>query len=98
MEANPLSGASICADIVVEARGVEPLSEGSKVRLSPGAEHVFKPFPSIHPRAQGRICGSFIILSPAQSFAEAVPLVNDTLTPAIRVPPAGHYTALRSVS
>ena len=98
MEANPLSGAPICADIVVEARGVEPLSEGSKDRLSPGAERVFKPFPSIHPRAQGHICGSFIILSSAQSFAEEVPLVNDTLAPAIRVPPAGHYTALSSVS
>ena len=98
MEAAPLSGASICADIVVEARGVEPLSESSKVRLSPGAERVFKPFPSIHPRAQGRTCGSFIIPSPAQSFAEAVPLVNDALTPAFRVTPARHYTALGSVS
>jgi len=85
-------------DQLVEARGVEPLSEGSTVRLSPGAERVFKPFPSIHPRAQGHTFSSFIILSPAQSFAEEVPLVNDTLAPAIRVPPAGHYTALRSVS
>jgi hypothetical protein len=38
------------------------------------------------------------MLSPAQSFAKEVPLVNDTLAPAIRVPPAGHYTALGSVS
>ena len=83
---------------MVEARGVEPLSEGSTDRLSPGAERVFKPFPSIHPRAQGHTCGSFIMLSRAQSFAWEVPLVNDTLAPAIRVPPAGHYTALSSVS
>ena len=46
----------------------------------------------------GQARGSFIILSQAQSFARAVPLVNDTLAPAIRVPPAGHYTALGSVS
>jgi site-specific DNA recombinase len=84
--------------LLVEAGGVEPPSEGPTVRLSPGAERVFKPFPSIHPRAQGHTCGSFIVPSSAQSFAEAVPLVNDTLAPAIRVPPAGHYTALSSVS
>ena len=48
-------------DIMVEARGVEPLSEGPKVRLSPGAERVFKPFPSAHPHAQGHAFGSFII-------------------------------------
>ena len=98
MEASPLSGAPICADIVVEARGVEPLSESPKNRFSPGAERVFKPFPSIHPRAQGHICGSFMIPSPAQSFAEAVPLFDDALFPAPREAPARHYTALSSVS
>ena len=81
---------------MVEARGVEPLSESSDIKLSPGAERVFKPFPSAHARAQARVCGSFMIPSSAQSFAEAVPLVNDALAPAIREPPAGHYTALSS--
>jgi len=42
--------------------------------------------------------GSFMIPSLAQSFAKAVPLVNDALAPAFREPPAGHYAALSSVS
>jgi hypothetical protein len=37
-----------------------------------------------------------MIPSFAQSFAKAVPLVNDALDPAVRVPPAEHYTALGS--
>ena len=54
MEAIPLSGAPICADIVVEARGVEPLSESSKIRLSPGAAQglIFPAFTS--PPVQGK--------------------------------------------
>ncbi len=83
---------------LVEARGVEPLSESPSFGFSPGAGRVFKPFPSTHTRAQVRACGSFIIPSSVQSLAEAVPLVNDALAPAVRVPPAGHYTALSSVS
>jgi len=42
--------------------------------------------------------GSFMIPSAAQSFAAAVPLVDDALFPAFREPPAGHYAALSGVS
>jgi hypothetical protein len=52
-------------------------------------------FPSVTPHVQAMTVGSFIVPSPAQSFAEAVPLVNDALAPAFRVTPARHYAALR---
>ncbi len=76
----------------MEARGVEPLSESPSVESSPGAAQVLV-FPSGTPHVQVMTVGSFIVPSFAQSFAKAVPLVNDALAPAVRVPPAGHYTA-----
>lgn len=55
---NSLSGSYLCA--VVEARGIEPLSENPKTQVSPSAVRVLK-FPSPHAHGQAYGSGSFIM-------------------------------------
>lgn len=63
----------------MEARGVEPLSESFEIRFSPGAAQVLV-FPRGTPHVQVVPSGSFINLSYAQSFAQAVALKNGALS------------------
>jgi len=57
---------------LVEARGVEPLSENLLTGLSPSAADVLG-FPRRRPRPQGQRFGSFIESHPAQSLTGLVP-------------------------
>lgn len=57
---------------MVEARGVEPLSENPLTGPSPSAANVLG-FPRYSPHSQGQYVGSFIRSRPAQSLTELVP-------------------------
>lgn len=61
---------------MVEARGVEPLSENPTKRASPSAVRVLG-FPSADSREQDSAYGSFINAGPLQSFIEPVPCLYD---------------------
>ncbi len=61
---------------VVEARGIEPLSENPGTRASPSAvRDLTFPLPSAHGRAQG--VSSFIKSHLRQSLGKLVPRLND---------------------
>ena len=71
---NSLSGSYLCA--VVEARGIEPLSEDRITGFSPSAERILDfPCPSACERAMG--LGSFILPASPQSLGGPVPHIND---------------------
>ena len=61
---------------MVEARGVEPLSENPNTRASPSAVCVFT-FPLLHPRRQGYRVSSFIKSVRPQSLSRIVPRLCD---------------------
>ena len=71
---NSLSGSYLCA--VVEARGIEPLSEDRITGFSPSAGRILDfPCPSACERAMG--LGSFILPDSPQSLGGPVPHIND---------------------
>ncbi len=61
---------------VVEARGVEPLSENLKARASPSAVYVLG-FPRLDSHKQDSGFGSFISADSTQSFVGSVPCLYD---------------------
>lgn len=65
---------------VVEARGVEPLSENPRNQASPSAVCVLG-FPLSSPRRQGHEFGSFIKSGLPQSLSKFVPRLNDAGLP-----------------
>ena len=70
---------------MVEATGVEPVSERSVICLSPSAVHVLK-FPRRHAHEQAYLFGSFMNTPLAQSFARLRFLLYDTSYPRRRHP------------
>ena len=75
---NSLSGSYLCA--VVEARGIEPLSEDRITGFSPSAGRILDfPCPSACERAMG--LGSFILPASPQSLGGLVPHINDAEHP-----------------
>ena len=66
--------------IMVEARGVEPLSENLSARLSPSAADHFR-FPRPIPYRQGMGFGSFIKSHLPQSLGRLVPHIDDARDP-----------------
>ena len=72
---------------MVEARGVEPLSENPRTQASPSAVCVLT-FPPARPRRQGRAFSSFIKSRRSQSLERLVPCLNDAGDPRRRKPGA----------
>ncbi len=71
---NSISGSYLC--VVVEARGIEPLSEDRITGFSPSAGRILDfPCPSACERAMG--LGSFILPASPQSLGGPVPHIND---------------------
>ena len=70
------NGKPIAVLFLMEARGVEPLSENPTPRASPSAVCVLG-FPSWDFRRQNSHYGSFINAGLAQSFAKPVPCLYD---------------------
>ena len=61
---------------LVEARGIEPLSEDRITTLSPSAVHILN-FPLRNAYARAFQFGSFIVPAPPQSLGGPVPHIND---------------------
>ena len=74
-------------DLMVEARGVEPLSENPRTQASPSAVCVLT-FPLARPRRQGHAFSSFIKSRRSQSLERLVPCLNDAGDPRRRKPGA----------
>ena len=70
----------IFVGFMVEATGVEPVSERSVICLSPSAVHVLK-FPRRHAHEQAYLFGSFMNTPLAQSFARLRFPLYDTSYP-----------------
>ena len=62
--------------LLVEARGIEPLSENSGLQVSPSAGRVLK-FPLTNAPCRAFAVGSFMIPASSQSFDAPVPHIND---------------------
>ena len=62
--------------ILVEVRGVEPLSEDLSTRISPSAAAV-QVFPFLLPRRRGNRSGSFIDPASRKALAGSFPILND---------------------
>lgn len=62
--------------ILVEVRGVEPLSEDLSTRISPSAA-VVQVFPFLLPRRRGNRSGSFIDPASRKALAGSFPILND---------------------
>ena len=60
--------------LLVELRGIEPLSESPFIRVSPITVDLYS-FPHPFPGQQGKRLSSFMILSPPQSFGGEVPRI-----------------------